>query len=253
MTGIVLLLRKEIREQVRTLRLPVVVIVFVILGLTSPLVARYVREIIEAAGGAQFQGVIPDPVAADAVIQFTKNLGQFGVLITILVTMGAVATEKDRGTAAMLLTKPLTRDAFLVAKLVAIGALLAIATALAGVACWFYTAVLFEPLPLGGFSAAVVLVWVSLATFASVTFLASVVAPSALVAGGIGFGALVLSGLLSALPGVGPYLPTGLWSAADAIAVGRPADPLLGPVLVQLAVIATAIVLAGWSFRRQEL
>ena len=72
--------------------------------------------------------MIPEPTVADAVAQFTKNIGQFGVLIAILVTMGSVATEKERGTAAFLLTKPIGRGAFVAAKVVAIGALLALAT-----------------------------------------------------------------------------------------------------------------------------
>jgi ABC-2 type transport system permease protein len=122
-TGFGLLLRKEIREQVRTARLPVVVAVFAMLGLLSPVFARYIREIVEAAGGGQFQGMIPEPTVADAVAQFTKNMGQFGVLIAILVTMGSVATEKERGTAAFLLTKPITRGAFVGAKVLAIGTL----------------------------------------------------------------------------------------------------------------------------------
>ena len=65
------------------------------------------------------------------------------------------------------------------------------------------------------------LVWLSLAVFAAITFLASVVARSALVAGGIGIAALLVAGILSALPVVGPYLPTGLWGAADAAGRGR--------------------------------
>jgi len=102
-TGLGLLLRKEIREQARTMRLLAVVAVFAILGLLSPVFARYVREIVEAVGGGQLGGMIPAPSIRDAVAQFTKNTGQFGVLIAILVAMGSVAAEKERGTAAFLL------------------------------------------------------------------------------------------------------------------------------------------------------
>ncbi len=253
MTGFGLLLRKELREQARTMRLVVVVAVFAILGLMSPVFARYVREIVDAVGGGQFEGMIPDPAVGDAVAQFTKNLGQFGVLVAILVTMGSVATEKERGTAAFLLTKPITRGAFVAAKIVGIGALLALALAVAGALCWVYTAILFEPLPVAGFAGAVALVWLSLGVFAAFTFLASVVTRSALVAGGVGFGLFLVVGILSALPAIGPYMPTSLWGAADALALGTVPEPLLGPVLANVALAAAALVLAGWSFRRQEL
>ena len=253
MTGIGLLLRKEVREQVRTLRLLVVVAVFALFGLLSPVLARYTREIVDALGAGQFGGMIPAPTVGDAVIQFTKNVGQFGALIAVLISMGSVAAEKERGTAAFVLTKPISRGAFIGAKVVAIGLLLALATAIAGVLCWVYTLLLFEALPVPGFTGAVLLVWLSLAVFASATFLASVVTRSGLVAGGIGFGALIGAGILSALPGIGPYLPTSLWGAADALALGRVPDPLAGPVLVNVALVAGALGLALWRFRRQEL
>jgi len=253
MTGLQLLIRKELREQARTMRLPVVIIAFAIMGLLSPVVARYIREIIDAVGGTQLEGIIPDPVVGDAVLQFTKNVGQFGVIIAILVTMTVVAAEKDHGTAAFLLTKPISRDAFLAAKVVAIGILLAVSTAVAGVLCWVYTAILFEPLPVGGYALAMVLVWLSLAVFAGITFLASVTLRSSIVAGGIGLVSLAAAGILSALPGLGSYLPTGLWSAADQLAVGTVPDPLLGPIVVNVTVIVVALGVAGWSFRRQEL
>jgi ABC-2 type transport system ATP-binding protein len=252
-TGVGLLLRKELREQVRTMRLVVVVAVFALLGLLSPVFARYVREIVEAVGGGQFEGMIPAPVVGDAVAQFTKNMGQFGVLIAILITMGSVATEKERGTAAFLLSKPFTRGAFVAAKAAAIGGLLGLGVAVAGVLCWTYTTILFEPLPLAGFAGAVILVWLSLAVFAALTFLASVVTRSAVVAGGVGFGVFVAVGILSALPGIGPFMPTSLWGAADVLALGTVPDSLLGLVLFNVALVAGAVGLAWLSFRRQEL
>jgi ABC-2 type transport system permease protein len=252
-TGFGLLLRKEIREQVRTMRLPVVVAVFALFGMLSPVFARYIREIVEAVGGGQFQGLIPEPAVADAVAQFTKNIGQFGVLIAILVTMGSVATEKERGTAAFLLTKPITRAAFVGAKVLAIGALLALATAVAGALCWIYTAFLFEPLPVAQFAAAVGLVWLSLAVVAALTFLASVTTRSALVAGGVAFGAFLVAGILSALPGVGAYMPTSLWGAAGLLALGTVPDLLVGPIVANVLFVIAAVGLAWWNFRRQEI
>ncbi len=253
MRGFRRLFGKEIRELVRTARLPVVLVVFALLGLVSPVFARYMREILEAVGGSQFQGLVPEPVVADAVVQLTKNLGQFGVIMAILVTMGSVAGEKERGTAVFLLTKPLGRPAFLWAKVAAIGLLLAMATALAGALCWAYTAVLFEPLPVLAYGASVALLWLSLAVFAAITFAASVVAPSALVAGGVGIVALLAAGFVSVAPGLAPYLPTGLWDISNQVAVGSIPDGVAGAVAVNVAIIVIALALSTWSFRRQEL
>src|SRR5258706_14760533 len=167
MTGFTVLLRKELLEQVRPTRLPVVATVFLLVGLSSPLLARFTPEIIKAVRGDQSQIILPTPTAADAYDQLAKNLGQFGALIAVLLAMGSVATEKERGTAALILTKPVSRGAFLVAKLVAISTTLGISTAIAAGGAWFYTFVLFEPLPVVGFAAPLVLPWLSPRAFPS--------------------------------------------------------------------------------------
>jgi ABC-2 type transport system permease protein len=253
MTGLAVLLRKELLEQWRTLRLPVIAAVFVLVGLSSPLLARFTPELLEALGGSQFQIVLPPPSTADAVDQLIKNVGQFGILVAVLLAMGSVATEKERGTAGLILTKPASRAAFLVAKLVAIGTTLAVAVALAAAAAWFYTLVLFEALPVGGFAASSVLQWLALLSFAAITFLGSTLTRSALAAAGIGVAAFVVIGILSAFPSIAPYLPVGLGAPARALALGQPVDDLLRPVLANVALIAAAVGLSWLAFRRQEL
>jgi ABC-2 type transport system permease protein len=253
MSGLSLLMRKELLEQVRTMRLVVVVSVFALFGLVSPLLARYIREIIQAVGGDQLQGMVPPPTVGDAVAQFSKNIGEFGMLFAVLLSMGAVATERDRGTAAFVVTKPVSRAAFVTAKLVMIGGLLALATAASAVLCWVYTAILFEPLPVPGFAAGAAVLWLSITVFAALTFLASVVAPSALVAGGLGLGAVLVAGVLAALPVIGPYSPVGLWSAANQLAVGTVPDGLAGPVVLGALIVAGSTAAAAWVFAHREL
>ena len=105
--------------------------------------------------------------------------------------MGSVSGELDRGTAALVLAQPVTRPAFLAAKLVAIGVVLAIATLLAALAAFVYTAVLFEVPSIGGWLAMAVLSWLALTAWAALTFLASAATGSTIAAAGIGFVALV--------------------------------------------------------------
>lgn len=254
MSGLAVLVQRELLEQRRTSRLLVVLAVFAVIGIASPLTALYINEILAAVGGGQIDITFPTPTAADAVAQLVKNAGQFGGLIAILLAMGAVVTEKERGTAAMILTKPVTRPAFLGAKVAAIGLLLAVGVAVAYGLAAAYTAVLFEPLPVPGVVASAALIWLSLAVLAAVTFLASTVAPSAIVAGGVGLAVLFGTGMLGAFPGLAPWTPTGLWGAAQDLALGRaPAVDPVGPVLLNALVIVAAVALAVVAFRRQEL
>lgn len=253
MTGFATLLRKELLEQWRTTRLPIVTMVFLLVGLSSPLLARFTPELIETLAGDQFQILLPPPTSADAYDQLAKNLGQFGALIAVLLAMGSVATEKERGTAALLLTKPVGRAAFLIAKLVAIAATLGVATGIAAAGGWFYTLVLFEPLPLAGFTAAMALQWLALVAFAAITFVGSTLTRSALAAAGLGVGAFIVIGIVGIVPAIGPYLPTGLGAPARGLALGQAGVDALGPTLASIGLVAALVAIAWLAFRRQEL
>jgi ABC-2 type transport system permease protein len=259
MIGLSTLGRKELLESWRTRRLPVVAVVFIGLGILSPLTARYLPEIIELAMGDQAIEIpIPEPTTASAVVQLQENLIQFGALAAIVLAMGLVAWEKDRGTAAFILSKPASRGAFLLAKVGSLAVVLGIAVALGIAVGWVYTTVLFEPLAVPGFVALGVLVWLALMAWGSITFLASTVFGSAAAAAGVGIAALLSLSIASAIPPIARWLPAGLDAPGRALALGQ---SLSGQDVLDLATAAMgtsliigACLLAAWvSFRRQEL
>jgi ABC-2 type transport system permease protein len=259
MNGFMILLRKELLESWRTLRIPIVAGLFLFVGLSSPLLARYMAEIIRLAGGEQLGVIeIPPPTVADAVDQLLKNLVQFGALAAILLAMGAVATERERGTAAFVLAKPVTRGAFLAAKLVALAVVLAGATILAVAVGWLYTAILFEPLAVTGWVWLAALTWLGLYAYAVITFLASAVTGSSIAAAGIGFLALLVLSIVAAIPNIGRFVPAALGGPAHRLAIGAATPGDLGgdlfvPIVASVALIAVAMAAARWSFGRQEL
>ena len=256
MTGTRVLVRKELLESWRTYRLPVVAGLFLLVGLTSPLLAKFLPEIITAAAGDQLGGIsVPTPTSVDAVDQFWKNLVQFGAFAAIILAMGAVATERERGTAAFVLSKSVARGSFLAAKVVAIGAVLAVAVVLATAAAWIYTAILFEPMPVAGWVAMAALAWLGLCAWAAITFLGSTVTGSAAAAAGLGFLAFLILSIASAIPGVGRFTPGGLAGPAVAAATGASVDvaDVVSAVVGTAVLIALSIGVAAWSFRRQEL
>ena len=256
MHGLAVLVRKELLESWRTLRIPIIGGLFLLVGLTSPLLAKFLPEIIKAAAGDQLPSIpIPTPVPADAAAQLWKNLAQFGAFAAIILAMGAVAGELDRGTAAFVLSKTATRGAFLAAKVAAIASVLAVCTLMAVVVGWFYTAVLFEPPAIAGWIAFAALAWLGLCAWAAITFLGSTVTGSTAAAAGIGFVALLVLSLVSAIPTISQVGPGGLAAPALAMASGAAvsAGDVLAPVLTTVLLIAAALGLATWSFRRREL
>jgi ABC-2 type transport system permease protein len=256
MMGFSVLLGKELREQFRTGRLVAVAAVFVLFGILGPLTDRFMKQLFDAigseGGGMTFQ--VPPPSLAGASTQILKNLSQFGIICALLLAMGSVAWEKDRGTAGMILTKPASRAAFLAAKLAAISLNLGLAVVLGCGLAYVYTTLLYpETFAIGGYVAMTALLWWMLVIFAAITMLGSTITRSAIAAAGIGLVALLVLGIVGALPVIGPYMPSSLGAPAADLVLGKDPGNFLGPALFNVALVP-ALLGATWiAFRRQEL
>jgi ABC-2 type transport system permease protein len=254
-TGFRQLLAKELIESWRTYRFPVIGLVFLALGVSAPVVLKVLPDIIRAFAPPGFEIELPEVSLALILDQFLKNTLQFGALAAILLTMGSVATEKERGTAAFVLAKPVTRAAFLGAKLTALGLVFAVAFGLASVGGWLYTALLFEAPAVGPWAAMTVIVWLSTMVYVAITFLGTVVMRSALGASAIGFAGLIVLAIASLAQPLSTWLPAGLWSVARAIALEYVTPDLDPPrtIAMSVAVGGAALATAFWRFRRMEL
>lgn len=246
--------RKEMMEQWRTYRFLIVAAVFAAFGLASPLLAKFTPEMMKAIPGipAGILASIPAPTLADAITQYIKNMSQFGILLALLMTMGVVVQEKERGTAAFFLTRPVSRETFLLAKFAALAVMFIASLGVAALGCWYYTYVLFEALPWGPFLALNGFMLIIFLVYIALALLCSTVARSNGIAVGLAFLSLVLVSGLGALPNVGNYLPGRLFSWGAALLLGS--DITAWPALwISLGIIAAALVAAYFVFRRQEI
>ncbi len=247
-------LQKELLEQWRTRRWLIVGAVLIGFGLASPLLAKLTPQLLKSIPDMPpgLAEAIPEPTLADAVAQYIKNLSQFGILLALLMSMGAVAQEKERGTAALVLSHPLARSTFLLAKFAALAVLFAVNLLLAALGGWYYTLLLFEPLPWGAFLALNGLILLVFLVYIAVTLLCSTVARNQGAAAGLAFGALVVLGVLGSLPRWKAYFPSRLFEWSSALALGEPTSAY--PALwVSLALMLAALGAACLIFQRQEL
>jgi ABC-2 type transport system permease protein len=248
-------LRKELLEQWRSYRLLVVAVVLLLFGgFIAPLTAKYTPELIKALApqGDEFAGLIPTPTATVAVQEYVESISQFGVLVALLVAMGAVAREKDKGTAALMLSKPLSRGVFLAAKFVALGMTFTLGILIAGAACYYYTMLLFEALDLSSWLALNGLLLLFLLVYVALTLFCSTLTKSQVVGGGLAFGLLMLLTAIGALPTVGDYLPGRLVSWAAGL-MGGSAKASWSAVWGSLGLILVSMFGAWAIFVRQEL
>ena len=247
-------LRKELIEQWRSYRLVIVGVVLLLFGFASPLLAKYAPEAIRLAlpEGEEILKLIPSPTAADAVSQYLKNLSQFGILLAVLMTMGAVAREKDRGTAALMLVKPMPRGVFLAAKMVALSLTFAIGIFLAGMACYYYTMLIFGALSLPAWLALNGLPLLFILVYVALTLLCSTLSRSQVVSGALAFGFLVVLSALGAVPRLGEIMPGSLTTWAGSLVAGGEGSAWPA-VAVSLGLIVVALLAAWLVLERQEL
>jgi ABC-2 type transport system permease protein len=251
MRGYSILLIKEIREQWRTGRLPVVAVIFLLFGLASPVLAKYTPDIVKLAASS-IDIHVPTPTIKDAVAELIKNLSQVGVLTAILIAMGSVAGEKESGTAAFVLVKPVSRFAFLAAKFSGLTMTMAAAVVVCGLAAYLYTDLLFAPPSVLGFGAGCLIILLGLLEIAAVTFLGSTLVRSSIPAAGIGLVAVVVAGIASSLPNLGHFTPFGLNELASELALQQTATGWGWPVTVNAGYLAVALAASWLAFRRQE-
>ena len=255
MSGYRDLVAKEVVEAWQTRRLALLAVLFAAMGVAAPIITKTLPDLINLFGATPFTNDLPTPGVGDVLNQLLGTVIQFGAVAAILVTMGAVATERERGTAALVLSKPVGRAAFLWAKLVAIGFELAIAVGLAVLGAYLYTAVLFHRPSSLAWAELAAVIWLWTLVFASITLLGSVLARSALGAAGFGLVALVAISVASVVPNFGPWLPTGLSGVAMSFALDDQ-SPDLDPVTtisVSVAIVLVAFGLAWLRFRRIDL
>lgn len=247
---------KELLQQVRTKRLLVVIAVFAVMGLLSPLLARFMPEMLGSIEGVeQFAELIPEPVAADAMTQYIKNLTQFGFVLAVVLGMGAVAGEKERGTAAMVMSKPMSRWAFVLSKFVAQAAVYLLSFVVAALGTYIYTYLLFGQIDIGDFALVNLLLLIWLLTYVAIVLLGSTVGSTTAAAAGVGFGGSAFLLILGSLP-VGALTPAGLTTWATQLGAGPAGDPVAsngGALVMSLVIMLMCLIAAVAAFEEQEL
>jgi ABC-2 type transport system permease protein len=245
------LLKKELKQQVRTYRLLIVVAVFVFFGLGSPLFAWLMPEIlgwIGNTGGVTIEA--PPPTYLEAMAQYVKNLSQIVLFVIIFLIMGSVSGEKELGTAAFVLVKPASRLRFILAKVVASWLVLLSGFICAAAACGLYTRLLFGTLPINPYILSNVTLLLYMLTITAITLFFSAALASPILSGIVSFLVWILLSVLSGLGRPGAFLPGELVAQAGAVFTGAPLpwEPFLGSVLIIAASLAGSfMVFRSWE------
>jgi ABC-2 type transport system permease protein len=246
--------RKEWLEALRNYRFLIVAVVLIFFGLTSPLFAKITPQIVTAVvpQGTDISKIIPTPTVQDAIAQYVKNMGQFSIILALLLGMGAIAQEKDKGTAAMMLVKPLPRGSFLGAKFLGLAAIFAISIVFAGIGSYYYTMLLFKAMDILSWLVLNVFLFVYVLVIVAITLFCSTITKSQAAAGGIAAGIIASGLILGAIRGMGKYLPGELitWGIRLMSGDTTPSWIAFG---ISMGLIVVFLLAAWLIFKNQEI
>jgi ABC-2 type transport system permease protein len=256
MHGFAVFLGKELTEILRTWRLYVVPGILLFFGLASPILAEITPSLVSNMASSDVQGIvieIPPATTVDAYLQWSNNAMQIALFALIITVAGAVSGERRSGTAQLVLTKPVSRSAMVIAKMVSNWLLVLVSGAISAALCIGVTAFMFDTTLVPEFIALVGL-WYLLAVFlVALTVTLSVVLKSQAGAAGAGIAVYFVMSVLSLWVVMRDYSPVGLLGLGDRILTGAEDLSVFWPVAASVIGVVVLATLACWAFNRQEL
>lgn len=109
-------IKKEIMENARTKKILIMLIVFLVLAIMSPLFAKLTPEILKMMDIDASALNLANPTAFDSFVQFFKNIGQMGLIILVIIFSGIMSNEFSKGTLINILTKGVKRNHIILSK-----------------------------------------------------------------------------------------------------------------------------------------
>lgn len=202
----------------------------------------------------------PEQVLAEARTVFTVMAGIFGTIGVVIAMQGAIIDEKKSGTAAWILSKPASRPAFILAKLVAnVFALFVVILLVQGAVAYLQLSRFGESAPpLIPFVSGMALLGLHMLFYLTLTLMLGTLfhdrGPVIGIPIGILFGAMFLMGIVGQAAYLMPWMiiPSGnnQGLAIEAM-LGKPLTTTI-PILATMVWIVVFVGVALWRFEREE-
>jgi ABC-2 type transport system permease protein len=246
--------KKELLEYQRNYKLYIMIIIFFLFGLMSPLFAKMLPQLLN---GSELEGikiVLDEATAMDSWTQFYQNIGQMGILVLVIVFSGITASDLSKGTLINMLTKGLNRTTVIGAKFFIAVLIWTISYGLALLTTYGYTTYFWGQVTMSHIFLAFISPWVYGLYLIALMVLGGILFKSY-------FGSLMLTGvatvimsLLSIVPFLQKYLPISL--SGDTINLLKhhkePADFVFALIICILMTVLFMTV-SILVFRRKEI
>jgi ABC-2 type transport system permease protein len=241
--------RLEWLRLVRTRRLLALAGIYAFFGFLGPLSARYMGDIIDRFSG-QVTVIVPDPVPADGIAQFSANVQQIGLLVAVIVAAGSLSIDALPEMSAFLRTRVHSAWRILLPRAaMAFGAAAGSFLLGSGIA-WYETRMLLGSVPAWPLLAGIGYGVAYLGFVIAVVCAASGISRTVLGTVSLSLVTLLALPLLGLVEPLGRWLPSHLVGALDGLVRQGGLTGYLGSLLVTLA---SSAILFALGVRRQAV
>ncbi|WP_404451449.1 ABC transporter permease [Virgibacillus necropolis] len=251
------LLQKEVLENWRNFKWVWVPLVMILIACMDPISTYYLPQIIDAVGGLPNGSAIdiPEFLPSDIIMMSLGQFSSLGVLMIVLMSMGAIASERKSGVLELILVKPVTYKNYITAKWMSLMLLVWIAFSVGMLANWYYVNLLFGDLSFVSLLKVTLFygLWLSLVISFSVFYNALVRTPG-LVAFLTILSLLIMSIVTNIFANYLEWSPSNISEHIQQMLVNKsvPAE-LLGSAGITIILIALLLIGSIITFKSKEL
>lgn len=256
MSNLAAFIRKEVTEHIRSGKITILVVIFIILGIMNPAIAKLTPWLLETMADTLAEsGMTVTEVtvsALDSWVQFFKNL-PMGLIAFILFESNSFSKEYQSGTLVLSLTKGLKRHTVVTAKAIVISTLWSALYWLSFGITYAYNAYFWDNGIAQSLLFSVVCGWlIGVFAVALAVFFSTVAKSNTGVLMGIG-SIFVLSYILSVIPKLNEYLPTRLLDGNSLIYGKSSPKDYAAALILTLAVIVVSFIASIPIFNKKQL
>lgn len=258
MSSFLVFIRKEFVEFNKTYKFLILTLCFTFSAILSAVIAYFIPKLMEvtqiSSTNPEIAAQFNEATLQSAFMQFVSNHAQIGAIALLFICAGAICSEKSKGTATLILTKNITREAFVLSKFVVYTIWYTIAYIFA-LGCFIGTTQLLigesvnKYVPL-----AMTVFWLYGLLLIACSIFASCVMKKYLPSALIGLSFYFVFFLLSAIPKIVDKSPGYLLSAPLTILNGGyDMNKLIIPLIITFVLIVGLLTAGILVFKKQEL
>lgn len=252
MKSLIVLMNKEFIQMVRDFKIVWLPLVFILLGITQPVMTYYLPTILEALGSGQGITIDPSMTTQQGGEILAGTLGaqfdQLGIMIIAISLMGIIQTDKANGMLAFILTRPVAVRSYVGGKIASNYIFTAFSVAVGYLASYLYVNFLFTNVGVSDMLTALLfyLVWVLFIVSFTTMISTLINSPGLIALISIAFliGCRVIVGLNSMIDIVNPASMSK--HAMEVLITGSANPNVLGNLTVSLLCVALAIFVTNY-------